>query len=67
MSNNYTKIYNTIEYAKAHNINPAEPETWDNDYRLRQMELAGIIPTIESEINSIKEGIKKDDKKNFKS
>lgn len=59
MSNNYEKIYNSIKYAREKNINPADPDTWDDNYRRRQQELAGIITEVESEISSIKEGIEK--------
>lgn len=59
MSDNIEKIFNSAKYAREHNINPADPETWDENYKKRQQELAGIIPKIESDINSIKEGIDK--------
>ena len=59
MSNNYEKIYNSIQYARDNNIKPADPNTWDDNYRRRQQELAGIITEVESEISSIKEGIEK--------
>ena len=59
LSNNYEKIYNSIKYAQENNINPADPDTWDDNYRRRQQELAGIITEVENEISSIKEGIEK--------
>jgi len=59
MDNNIQKIYNSVKYARENNINPAEPETWDDNYKKRQQELAGIIPEIEKDLNSIKEGIEK--------
>ena len=59
MDDNFKKILNSSIYAKENNINPALPETWDEEYRKRQMELAGILPKIEKEIKNIKEGIKK--------
>lgn len=59
MSYNLEKNYNSAKYAKENGINPIDPETWDDNYRKRQMELAGIIPEIENEIKRIKEGIKK--------
>lgn len=62
MSNNYEKIFNSVKYARENGINPADPNTWDDNYRKRQKELAGIIPEIEKDINSIKEGIKKNKK-----
>lgn len=62
MSDNLEKIYNSAKYAREKGINPANPETWDDSYRKRQMKLAGIIPAIETEIKNIKEGI---DKANF--
>lgn len=59
MSNNLEKIYNSAKYARENGINPADPDTWDDNYRKRQMELAGIISEIETEIQEIKEGIEK--------
>lgn len=40
-------------------INPANLDTWDNNQRTRQMELAGLITKIEEEIENITEGIRK--------
>jgi hypothetical protein len=62
MNDKYQKIVNSIEYARKNNIDPANPNTWDESYIKRQRELAGIIDEIESDINSIKEGIQKMDK-----
>jgi len=62
MSANLEKIYNSVKYAREKRITPANPGTWDDSYRKRQMELAGIMPSIEQEIKSVKEGI---DKANF--
>ena len=59
MSNNLEKIYNSAKYASENDINPADPDTWDDNYRKRQMELAGIISEIETEIQEIKKGIEK--------
>ncbi len=59
MSNNLEKIYNSAKYARENGINPVDPDTWDENYRKRQMELAGIFPEIETEIRNIKEGIEK--------
>lgn len=59
MSENIEKIYNSVKYAREHNINPANPETWDENYRKRQQELAGIFTDIENNLKSIKEGIEK--------
>ena len=61
MSNNLEKIYNYAKYARENGLNPAAPSIQDNSYRKRQMEPAGIIPEIEKEIQSVKEGIKKAD------
>ena len=66
MNNNLEKIYNSAKYARENGINPVDPDTWDDNYRKRQMELAGIIPEIEKEIQSIKEGIKKANFNNIK-
>jgi len=52
--NKFEKIYNTYEYAKSHNINPNQPDTWDENYKRRMMELAGILPLLEEEIKSLK-------------
>ncbi len=62
MSNNYEKIFNSVKYAQEKGINPADPNTWDDNYRRRQQELAGILPEIEEDISLIKEGIEKDKK-----
>lgn len=59
MSKNLEKIYNSAKYARENGINPADPNTWDDNYRKRQLELAGIISEIETEIQHIKEGIEK--------
>jgi hypothetical protein len=59
MSNNLEKIYNSAMYARKKGIDATNPDTWDDNYRARQMELAGILPKIEEEIKNIKEGIKK--------
>lgn len=59
MSNNLEKIYNSAKYAKENGINPVDPDTWDDNYRKRQRELAGIITEVEKEIQNIKEGIEK--------
>lgn len=59
MSKNLEKIYNSAKYARENGINPADPNTWDDNYRKRQLELAGIISEIETEIKHIKEGIEK--------
>jgi hypothetical protein len=59
MSNNLEKIYNSAKYARENGINPADPGTSDDNYRKRQMELAGVISVIETEIQEIKEGIEK--------
>jgi hypothetical protein len=59
MSDNIEKIYNSAMYAREKGIDPTNPDTWDNNYRNRQMELAGLLPKIEEEIKNIKEGIKK--------
>lgn len=55
----YMKIINTMQYAKMNNIDPSNPETWDDNYKKRQMELAGIIENLEKELTLIKEGIRK--------
>lgn len=57
MDETYTQIFNTLQYAKDNNINPADPNTWDENYRRRQMELAGIISEVAQGINSMIEGI----------
>jgi hypothetical protein len=62
MRRKYKKIYKAIEYAREHGIDPTSPSTWDNNYRRRQQELAGIIPKIEEEIRNIKKGIKRNKK-----
>jgi len=59
MSDNLEKIYNSGKYAREKGIDSTNPDTWDNSYRTRQMELAGILPKVEEEIENIKEGIKK--------
>lgn len=59
MSYNLEKIYNSAKYARENRINLVDPTTWDDNYRKRQMELAGIFPEIEIEIRNIKEGIEK--------
>lgn len=59
MTDNIEKIYDSAKYAREHGINPADPETWDESYKKRQQELAGIIPDFEKDLNSIKEGIEK--------
>lgn len=57
MSNNLEKIYNSAKYARENGINPVDPDTWDDNYRKRQIELAGIFPEIETQIRNIKEEI----------
>jgi hypothetical protein len=52
--NKFEKIYHTYEYAKSHGINPIRPETWDDNYKLRMQELAGIVPLLEEEIKKLK-------------
>ena len=56
--NKFGKIYHAYQYAKLNGINPARPETWDEKYKKRMKELAGIIPIIEEEIKSLKKIIK---------
>jgi hypothetical protein len=56
--NKFSKIYHAYQYAKSHGIDTARPETWDEKYKKRMQELAGIIPTIEEEIKSLKKIIK---------
>jgi hypothetical protein len=60
MSNSYYKIFDTLKYARENGINPADPNTWDEKYRKRQQELAGILLEIEKDITSIKEGMEID-------
>lgn len=60
MENNFNKILETLLYAKEYNINPVDPSTWNDDYRRRQQELAGIIPAIEEDLRLIKEAIEED-------
>lgn len=55
MENKFEKIYNTYEYARNHGINPLDITTWDENYKLRMQELAGILPILEEEIKIIKE------------
>ena len=62
MSNNYEIIFDSVKYAQERGINPADPTTWNDNYRNRQKELAGILPEIEKDITSIKEGLEKDKK-----
>lgn len=52
--NKFGKIYHSYQYAKKNGIDPLDPSTWDNKYKKRMQELAGIIPMIEEEIKSIK-------------
>lgn len=59
MKNNHEKIFDSIKYARENGINPADPKTWDDNYKKRQVELAGILPEVEKDINMIKEGIRK--------
>ena len=59
MDHHYEEIKNTVKYAREHNIDTSNPETWDDNYRKRQHLLAGIIPEIEKDIKAIKEGIEK--------
>jgi hypothetical protein len=62
MCNSYEKNFDSLKYAREKGINPAMPNTWDDNYRKRQLELAGIIPKIEKDITSIKMGIEKEKK-----
>jgi|GEM_PF-2551349 hypothetical protein len=52
--NKFGKIYHAYQYAKLHGIDPKRPETWDEKYKKRMQELAGIILKIEEEIKSLK-------------
>ncbi|WP_159102963.1 hypothetical protein [Flavobacterium sp. B17] len=47
MKNNHEKIFDSIKYARENGINPADPNTWDDNYKMRQLELAGILPEVE--------------------
>lgn len=63
--NPFEKIYNTLQYAIEHGINPVLPETWDERYRNRQQELAGIITDDAERAKAIKEGIDRFNLKNL--
>ncbi|HOE39949.1 MAG TPA: hypothetical protein PLY69_10255 [Bacteroidales bacterium] len=52
--NPFGEIRNAFEYAMKNGIDPKRPETWDEKYKKRMQKLAGIIPSIEKELNEIK-------------
>ena len=52
--NPFGEIRNAFEYAMKNGIDPIRPETWDKKYIKRMQKLAGIIPSIEKELNEIK-------------
>ena len=45
----------TWQYAKANNIDPLDPTTWNDEYRKRQLYLAGISDPVEMQIKQLKE------------
>ena len=49
------KIYFAYKYAADNGIIPTNPKTWDDNYKNRMKELAGIIPQVEEELKSLKE------------
>ena len=51
--NPFGEIRNAFEYAMKNGIDPKRPETWDEKYKKRMQKLAGIIPSIEKELNEI--------------
>jgi hypothetical protein len=52
-TNKFNKIYFAYQYANKHNIDPTNPETWDNNYKARMLELAGLLKVIEEEVKSL--------------
>jgi hypothetical protein len=52
--NKFEKIFNSYEYAKSNEIDPLNPDTWDENYKNRWLELAGILPAIEEEVKNLK-------------
>ena len=52
--NPFGEIRNAFEYAMKNGIDPKRPETWDEKHKKRMQKLAGIIPSIEKELNEIK-------------
>lgn len=52
--NPFEEISSAYEYAIKNGIDPKRPETWDEKYKKRMQKLAGIIPSIEKELNEIK-------------
>lgn len=58
MENPFSKFSSSYDYAIKNGIDPKKPETWDDNYKKRMLELSGIIPAIETEINEIKKVLK---------
>ncbi|KAA0992949.1 hypothetical protein [Dyadobacter aurulentus] len=43
------------QYARANNINPADPDTWDDEYKRIQQRLAGIKPIAKTQVTLLRE------------
>ncbi len=52
--NPFSKIKNAYDYAKKNGINRKDIRTWDSNYKERMKELAGIIKSVENELNELR-------------
>jgi hypothetical protein len=62
-TNPFRDFYATYDYAQKHGRKPTQPGTWDDAYRARMQELAGIIPKAHEELDTLSEAISKQQKK----
>ncbi len=58
LKNMENAILNTSKYAFDNNIDPLRPETWDEKYKIRQQQLAGLLKNKTKELNEIIQNLK---------
>jgi len=51
-------ILNSSKYAFDNNIDPLRPETWDEKYKIRQQQLAGLLKNKTKELTEIIQNLK---------
>lgn len=57
MNEKLEQINNSFQYAIKHGIDPVDPSTWDDAYKQRMRQLAGVLPSVTEELKKIQEGI----------